>query len=307
MHKILITGMSGFIGYHLSKRLINEGYEVVGIDNLNNYYDVNLKFDRLKDLGFKNTIVDGLNSNDQNSAKFYKLDLQNKDSINELFVQEKITHVFHLAAQAGVRYSIDHPDKYIESNIIGFHTILEACRQQKVKHLIFSSSSSVYGLNRNMPFKVEDNVDHPISLYAATKKSNELTAHSYSYLFNLPVTGLRFFTVYGPWGRPDMAYFKFVKSILSGNKIDVYNHGDMSRDFTYIDDIVESLFRLTDKAPKGYPNWNAESPNPQNSIAPYQLFNIGNNSPVQLMDFIKFIEKSLDKKAEINFMPIQPR
>lgn len=304
--RILVTGMAGFIGYHLTKRLISEGYDIVGIDNINSYYDQSLKLNRLKDLGFEEEIKSGINRNSNNTATFYKEDLKNKDAILKIFADEKIDYVYHIAAQAGVRYSIDHPDKYIDSNIIGFHTILEASRQNKVKHLVFASSSSIYGLNRKMPFQVEDNVDHPISLYAATKKSNELTAHSYAYLFKIPVTGLRFFTVYGPWGRPDMAYFKFVKRILNNEAIDVYNHGDMSRDFTYVDDIVESLIRLLEKPAKEKLDWNPEQPNPQNSIAPYQIFNIGNNSPIRLMDFINEIELALNKKAEINLMPIQP-
>ncbi len=293
-NKILITGSAGFVGYHLSKRLCKEGYSVYGIDNLNSYYDPSLKTARLKELeSFEN-------------FKFVKIDLQNKETLVSLFKNANLKYIFHLAAQAGVRYSIENPYAYIESNINGFLNILEMCRNFPVEHLIYASSSSVYGANIKQPFFEGDNVDHPVSLYAATKKSNELMAHTYSYLYNVPTTGLRFFTVYGPYGRPDMAYFSFTKNIIEGKQIDVFNNGKLERDFTYIDDVVEGVVRLIDKKPISNTNWDRVKSDPFSSIAPYRIFNIGNNKPVKLMDFISVLEKHIGKKAKINFLPMQP-
>jgi UDP-glucuronate 4-epimerase len=291
--KILVTGAAGFIGSQLSKRLLERGDEVVGLDNLNNYYDVNLKRARLAQLQGR------INFN------FVKLDLENRNAIAELFSQEKFNKVVNLAAQAGVRYSIDNPHAYVDSNIVGFVNILEGCRHNNIEHLVFASSSSVYGLNTKMPFSVHHNVDHPISLYAASKKTNELMAHSYAHLYNLPATGLRFFTVYGPWGRPDMALFKFTKNIIDGQPIDIYNNGRMQRDFTYIDDIIEGVIRVIDKIPQANPNWSGDIPDPCTSPAPYQLYNIGNNNPVELMYYIETLEKALGKKAKKNLLPMQ--
>ncbi|AFZ01134.1 NAD-dependent epimerase [Calothrix sp. PCC 6303] len=285
--KILITGVAGFIGYHLAEELLLESEQIYGIDNLNSYYDVSLKKARLSQLN--------LNSN----FKFQYLDLIDSLGISQLFQQEKFDCVVHLAAQAGVRYSLENPQAYIDSNLIGFTNILEACRHNQIKHLIFASSSSVYGANIKVPFSVSDNVDHPISLYAATKKANELMAHSYSHLYNLPITGLRFFTVYGTWGRPDMAYFKFAKAIDQNKSIDVYNYGKMQRDFTYIDDVVEAIARLIHKSPQ---KMSANI----NSNACYKIYNIGNNKPVGLLRFIQLIESAMGKKAEKNFLPMQP-
>lgn len=290
---ILVTGAAGFIGYHVSKRLLSEGHEVIGLDNLNDYYDVNLKKNRLA------------NIKDHSNFSFVKAGLEDQKLVNETFETHKPSIVINLAAQAGVRYSIENPQAYINSNIVGFTNILEACRHNKIEHLIYASSSSVYGANESLPFSVHDNVDHPISLYAATKKSNELMAHTYSHLFNLPTTGLRFFTVYGPWGRPDMALFMFTKLIIEGKPINVFNNGDMQRDFTYIDDIVESIYRLTKSPAKGNKDWSGKNPDPGTSKAPYRVFNIGNNSPVKLMDFISAIEKKLSVEAKKNFMPLQ--
>ncbi len=306
--KILITGTAGFIGAHLAEALIKRGDEVVGLDIINDYYDINLKYARLKKSGInREDIKDNklINSTLHKNYKFIKADLQNKEILNTLFENEKFDKVCNLAAQAGVRYSLTNPDAYIQSNIIGFINILEACRHYKVKHLAYASSSSVYGLNEKMPLSTNQNVDHPISLYAASKKSNELMAHTYSHLFNLPTTGLRFFTVYGPWGRPDMALFLFTKAILNNEPIDVFNHGNMVRDFTYIDDIVEGIVRVIDHPPQGNPNWSGKKPEPSSSIAPYKIYNIGNNNPVKLMDFIAAIEQKLGKKAKKNMMPIQ--
>ncbi|OIQ00698.1 MAG: capsular biosynthesis protein CpsI [Zetaproteobacteria bacterium CG2_30_46_52] len=281
MNQVLVTGAAGFIGAHLSKALLAEGYQVVGIDNLNDYYDVQLKHDRL-------AWFDG-NAN----FTFIQCNLADKETMEKLFAEYAFEAVVNLAAQAGVRYSIDHPHAYAESNLVGFLNVLEGCRAQNVKHLVYASSSSVYGENKKIPFSVEDRVDNPISLYAATKKSNELMAHAYAHLYGIPTTGLRFFTVYGPWGRPDMAYFKFAKAITAGQAIDVYNYGDMKRDFTYIDDVVEALTRLIKKPPQA------------KEAAPYQLYNIGNHSPETLMDFIAAIEDALGKKAIKNMLPIQ--
>lgn len=291
--KVLVTGAAGFIGSHLAKRLLARGDEVVGLDNLNAYYDVNLKKARLNRL------------RDQQNFHFVQLDLADRENITQLFAQEKFNRVVNLAAQAGVRYSIENPHAYIDSNIVGFVNLLEGCRHFQVEHLVFASSSSVYGLNTQMPFSVHHNVDHPISLYAATKKANELMAHTYAYLYGLPTTGLRFFTVYGPWGRPDMALFKFTKAILADEPIDVYNYGKMRRDFTYIDDIVEGVVRVLDRVPQVNPQWSGDSPDPCTSPAPYQLYNIGNNQPVELMRYIETLETVLGKTARKNLLPMQ--
>lgn len=291
--KILVTGAAGFIGFHLSKQLLEQQHQVVGIDNLNDYYDVKLKRDRLEQLS------------PFNSFEFHQADFANATALGQLFEQHTFDRVIHLGAQAGVRYSIENPRTYIEANIQGFLNILEACRHAQTPHLVYASSSSVYGANTKHPFSEQDNVDHPVSLYAASKKSNELMAHSYSNLFALPTTGLRFFTVYGPWGRPDMAYFKFAKAICENRPIDVYNHGIMLRDFTYIDDIVEGIIRVADAIPSADPEWSGKTPNPASSFAPYRVLNIGNNTPVKLMDFIATIEKHLNKKAELNMLPMQ--
>ncbi len=290
---VLITGAAGFIGFHLTQKLCKLGYKVFGIDNLNDYYDVNLKHARLDILGHNGNFL------------FNQLDLTDKPGINKLFGQHSFDYVVNLAAQAGVRYSLTNPHAYLESNLHGFLNILEACRHHKVKHLVYASSSSVYGANIKMPFSVNHAVDHPISLYAATKKSNELMAHTYSSLFNLPTTGLRFFTVYGPYGRPDMALFLFTKAILEGKAIDVFNNGKMLRDFTYVDDIVEGVSRLIPKVAAPNKDWNAMEPDPATSFAPYRIFNIGNNQPVELMRFIEVLEDKLGKKAVKNMMPIQ--
>lgn len=291
--RILVTGAAGFIGYHLSKKLCRQGYLVTGIDNLNDYYDRNLKLARLDDL------------RKEESFDFEALDLTDLPGLERLFGVKAFDRVVNLAAQAGVRYSITNPHAYLESNLHGFLNILESCRHHPVKHLIYASSSSVYGANKAMPFSVHHNVDHPISLYAASKKANELMAHTYSALYGLPTTGLRFFTVYGPYGRPDMALFIFTKAILEGTPINVYNHGKMRRDFTYVDDIVEAIARLLVQAPTGNPDWNGMQPDPASSFAPYQVFNIGNNHPVELTHFIDVIEEKLGKKAIRNNMEIQ--
>lgn len=289
--KILITGAAGFIGSTLAKKLMAKGHEVVGIDNLNDYYDVTLKEDRLKQ-------IEGMT--------FYKVDMVEREEINTIFENEKPQVVVNLAAQAGVRYSIENPMAYIDSNIVGFMNVLEASRHNDIKNFIYASSSSVYGANESYPFSVHDNIDHPLSLYAATKKSNELMAHTYSNLYDIPTTGLRFFTVYGPWGRPDMALFKFTKNIIEGKPIDVYNNGDMLRDFTYVEDIVEAISRLVEKPAKRNPEWSGKTPDPATSFAPYEVYNIGNNSPVKLLDFIEAIEEHVGKKAIKNMMPLQP-
>jgi UDP-glucuronate 4-epimerase len=292
--KILVTGAAGFIGSTLSLRLLARGDEVVGIDNLNDYYDVNLKLARLE----------RLQSHDR--FKFIKLEISDKQSMDELFAIEKFQRVMHLAAQAGVRYSITNPHAYIDSNIVGFINILEGCRHNGVEHLAYASSSSVYGANTSMPFSIHDNVDHPVSLYAASKKANELMAHTYSHLFNLPTTGLRFFTVYGPWGRPDMSLFMFTRNILEGKSIDVFNYGNHRRDFTYIDDIVEGVIRVIDKPAQVNANWTGDNPDPATSRAPYRIYNIGNNNPVHLLTFIETLEKCLGKEAIKNLLPLQP-
>lgn len=294
MKKILVTGAAGFIGFHLSKRFLDRGDQVIGIDNVNDYYDVSLKNARLEQL------------NGRENFTFHKMDLADRESLNGLFEKEQIDVVVNLAAQAGVRYSLTHPHTYVESNLVGFVNILEACRHCGVKNLVYASSSSVYGANTKMPFSVHDNVDHPLSLYAATKKANELMAHTYSHLYGLPTTGLRFFTVYGPWGRPDMALFLFTKAILEGRSIDVFNEGNMRRDFTYIDDIVEGIVRVSDRIPESNPKWTGDAPDPATSKAPYNVYNIGNNQPVELMHLIGVLEECLGRKAEKNMMPMQP-
>jgi len=305
--KILVTGTAGFIGFHLANRLIQRGDEVVGLDSINDYYDVNLKFDRLKICGITSPDYGKMVSSTRYpNYRFIKLNLEDKESINKLFAEEKFDKVCNLAAQAGVRYSLTNPEVYINSNITGFLNILEACRYHPVKHLAYASSSSVYGLNDAQPFSTKQNVDHPISLYATSKKANELMAHTYSYLFNIPSTGLRFFTVYGPWGRPDMALFLFTRAILEGKPIDVFNKGEMKRDFTYIDDIVEGVVRVIDNPPSGDEKWTEKNSDPSVSQAPYKIYNIGNSNPVRLMDFIEAIENELGTKASKNFLPMQP-
>lgn len=292
--KILVTGAAGFIGFHLVQRLLKLGHQVTGFDNLNDYYPVSLKEDRLKIL----TALEGF--------VFVRGGLEDRVSVESLFETGQFDYVINLGAQAGVRYSLQNPHAYIESNVSGFLNVLEGCRHTKVKHLVYASSSSVYGANATVPFSEHHSVDHPVSLYAATKKSNELMAHTYAHLFAIPTTGLRFFTVYGPWGRPDMAYFSFTKAILAGRTIDVYNHGQMQRDFTYIDDIVEGVVRVIEHIPPPDGSWNPEKPDPATSSAPYRVYNIGNNQPVQLGRFIEVLEECLGKKADKNFLPMQP-
>lgn len=292
--KILITGAVGFIGFHLSKKLLDQSYQIIGIDNLNDYYDPMLKHSRLEILKKYNNFV------------FHKVDIKDKFDLDNIFETYNPTHVINLAAQAGVRYSIENPYAYVDSNLIGFINILEACRNYPVEHLLYASSSSVYGGNKVAPFSTNHNVDHPVSLYAATKKSNELMAHTYSHLYDIPTTGLRFFTVYGPYGRPDMAYFSFTKDILSGKPIKVFNHGKMERDFTYIDDIVEGIVKLIDRAPAPNKEWDESKDDLSTSFAPYKIYNIGNNNPVQLMRFIKALESALGKEAEKVYMDMQP-
>ncbi len=290
----LITGAAGFIGFHLARELCRQGWRVTGIDNLNDYYDVDLKKSRLAQL------------KPFGQFSFEKIDLVERGKLDALFRENDFDVVVHLAAQAGVRYSLENPHAYIESNLVGFANILEGCRHFQVKHLVFASSSSVYGMNSKTPFSVHDNVDHPVSLYAASKKANELMAHAYSHLYGLPCTGLRFFTVYGPWGRPDMAYFSFTKAILEGKPIDVYNYGKMMRDFTYVDDIVSGVIKILDVIPKPDPGWNREKPQAGTSYAAYRIYNIGNNAPVDLMRFIDVLEEKLGKKAIRNLLPMQP-
>ncbi|MDL2275439.1 NAD-dependent epimerase [Desulfosarcina sp. OttesenSCG-928-G10] len=293
-HTALVTGAAGFIGFHLSKRLLDEGYQVVGVDNLNTYYDPEIKRRRL----------DMLKAYPRFS--FFKVDLSNQAALEQVFNSTAIDVAVNLAAQAGVRYSLTHPHAYVESNLAGFVNVLECCRHTGVKHLVFASSSSVYGANTHMPFSVHQNVDHPVSLYAASKKANELMAHAYSHLFDLPCTGLRFFTVYGPWGRPDMALFLFAKAIFEDRPIDVFNHGNMKRDFTYIDDIVEGVVRVMKNLPEPNSDWSGDAPDPGTSYARYRIYNIGNNQPVTLLEFIEAIENAIGKKAVKNFMGLQP-
>ncbi|MDR1877905.1 MAG: NAD-dependent epimerase [Flavobacteriaceae bacterium] len=307
--KILITGTAGFIGYHLAEALAKRGDEITGLDNINDYYDVDLKYGRLHASGFAKQDIEYnrlIRSSKYPNFSFIKLNLEDKENLEKLFEQEKFDQVINLAAQAGVRYSLVNPQAYIDSNIVGFLNILECCRNYAIKHLTYASSSSVYGLNEKQPFSTKDNIDHPVSLYAASKKSNELMAHTYSHLFGIPTTGLRFFTVYGPWGRPDMAFFIFTKSILENKPVKVYNYGKMQRDFTYISDIVEGVIRVNDNLPKGNKNWDAKQPDPSSSIAPYKVYNIGSSNPMELTDFIETIEEELGKKAEKNLLPIQP-
>jgi UDP-glucuronate 4-epimerase len=291
--KILVTGAAGFIGYHTAKRLLERGDEVVGLDNLNEYYDVTLKHARLAQLEA------------QRNFRFVKLDLAERAGMAKLFTTEKFARVVHLGAQAGVRYSVEHPFAYIDSNLVGMMTVLEGCRHNGVEHLVYASTSSVYGANTKMPFTVHQNVDHPLSLYAATKKSNELMAHAYSSLYKLPVTGLRFFTVYGPFGRPDMALFMFTKSILAGKPIDVFNYGHHKRDFTYVDDIVEGVVRASDHVATSNTAWLGDAPDPATSLAPYRVYNIGNHRPVELTRYIEVLEKCLGRKAQKNLLPLQ--
>jgi UDP-glucuronate 4-epimerase len=292
--KVLITGSAGFIGSALSLRLLDRGDEVIGIDNLNDYYDVELKKARLA------------RTLDHDSYTDVRVSLEDRDGIADVFRQYQPQRVVNLAAQAGVRYSLENPHAYVDTNLVGFTNILEGCRHNGVEHLAYASSSSVYGSNTNMPFSVHDNVDHPVSLYAASKKANELMAHTYSHLYQIPTTGLRFFTVYGPWGRPDMALFLFTKNILAGKPIDVFNYGKHRRDFTYIDDIVEGVIRVLDRVPEPNPDWSGDAPDSATSSAPYRLYNIGNNQPVELMYYIEVLEKCLGKKAEMNLLPLQP-
>ncbi len=312
--KILVTGTAGFIGSHLAIKLLERGDEVIGLDNINDYYDQTVKYGRLERAGIIEKLEDGekikygkvLISSKNSNYKFIKINLEDKQAMMELFQTEKFDAVCNLAAQAGVRYSLTNPDAYMDSNIVGFMNILEACRHHDVKNLSYASSSSVYGLNEELPFSTNHNVDHPISLYAASKKSNELMAHTYSHLFGICSTGLRFFTVYGPWGRPDMALFLFTKAALEGRQIDVFNNGEMLRDFTYIDDIVEGVVRVIDNPAKKDTSWNGKTGKASTSSAPYKIYNIGNNNSVKLMDFIEAIENKLGKKISKNFMPLQP-
>ena len=291
--KFLVTGAAGFIGFHVCQTLIKRGDEIVGIDNINDYYDISLKEARLERLAV------------ESNFSFHKVDLTEKEKISSLFIEYSFDAVINLAAQAGVRYSITNPEAYIESNIVGFLNILEACRHNEIEHLVYASSSSVYGMNGSMPFSIHDNVDHPISLYAASKKSNELMAHTYSHLYNLPTTGLRFFTVYGPWGRPDMACFLFTKAITEGRPIQVFNNGEMRRDFTFIDDIVNGIIKVVDKPAQKNNSWNAMEPDPGTSSAPYRIYNIGNNTPVALKDFIAILEKEIGIEAIKEYLPLQ--
>ena len=293
-HDLLLTGCAGFIGFHLARRLLEEGRPVFGLDNLNPYYDVRLKEDRLRIL------------QEYNNFMFIRASLEDRDALGRLFDGHAFDRVIHLAAQAGVRYSLENPHAYVDANLAGFMNILEGCRRQGIGHLIYASSSSVYGANTKMPFSVHDNVDHPVSLYAATKKANELMAHTYSHLYGLPATGLRFFTVYGPWGRPDMALFIFTRAILEGKPIKIFNRGEMKRDFTYVDDIVEGVARLIDRIPVPDQSWSGAAPDPGSSSAPYRIYNIGNNKPEDLMYFITVLEKELGVKAQKEFLPLQP-
>ena len=307
--KILVTGSAGFIGYHLVNRLILEGYEIIGLDSINDYYSVALKYDRLEEAGVRKRDIQYnfiTQSETLPNYCFIQLNLEDRENLNNLFTTYSIDIVVNLAAQAGVRYSITNPAAYIDSNIVGFANLLECCRHQHIKHLVYASSSSVYGLNEEIPFNTTQTVDHPISLYAATKKSNELMAHVYSHLYNLPTTGLRFFTVYGPWGRPDMAMYLFTKAIIEEKPIQVFNNGEMERDFTYIDDIVDGVMRVIEQPAIGNTSWSGITPDPASSKAPYKIYNIGRSSPVKLTDFIDAIEKKLGKKATKIFMPMQP-
>ena len=307
--KILVTGTAGFIGFHLAQRLLERGDEVIGIDSINDYYDVNLKYGRLGTAGIAREKIGygvPVRSSVEPGYTFMQLKLEDRDGLMGVFREHRFDGVCNLAAQAGVRYSLTNPHAYIDSNITGFLNVLEACRHNPVGHLTYASSSSVYGLNQRMPFSTHHNIDHPVSLYAASKKSNELMAHCYSHLYGIPTTGLRFFTVYGPWGRPDMALFIFTRAILEGKPIEVYNRGEMRRDFTYVDDIVEGIIRIMDRPPAGSAAWSGMAPDPASSAAPYRVYNIGNSSPVRLLDFIEALESELGKKAEKQMMPLQP-
>ncbi len=311
MKRILITGTAGFIGFHLANVLIDHGYEVTGLDNINDYYDPQLKHDRLKHAGInitreQSSTVSKHNVFEYKNYRFHKIDLADRDAIFKLFKNGRFDYVVHLAAQAGVRYSLTNPQAYIDSNITGFLNILEACRVFPVEHLVYASSSSVYGKNTRMPFSVNHNVDHPVSLYATSKKSNELMAHTYSHLFGIPSTGLRFFTVYGPWGRPDMALFLFTKAMLEGKAIQVFNEGNMMRDFTYVDDIVEGVIRVMERPAKPDSAWSGHHPDPASSDVPHRVYNIGRGQPVKLLDFIAALENTLGVTAEKQFMPMQP-
>lgn len=306
--KVLVTGAAGFIGFYVTKQLLKRGDEVVGLDNINDYYNVDLKYGRLTDVGIVREEIDWykfVQSKKYASFRFIRMNLEDKQAIKMLFANERFDNVINLAAQAGVRYSIENPYAYVSSNIDGFLNILEGCRHYGIKHLVYASSSSVYGLNSKVPFSEHDSIAHPVSFYAATKKANELMAHTYSHLYGIPTTGLRFFTVYGPWGRPDMSPFLFTDAILNNRPIKVYNNGDMFRDFTYIDDIVEGVLRVLDHVATGNSNWNAEYPDPATSTAPYRIYNIGNSKPVKLMDFIRAIEQACGHEAEKNFLPMQ--
>ncbi len=307
--KYLVTGTAGFIGFHVAQKLIDRGEDVVGVDVINDYYDVNLKYSRLEHQGIRQASIkkgELAQSETLPNYRFIQLDLVEKEALMALFEKEKFDVVIHLAAQAGVRYSLTHPEVYIQSNIIAFLNILECCRFHPVKHLVYASSSSVYGANEKLPFSTSDSVDHPISLYAASKKSNELMAHTYSHLFGIPTTGLRFFTVYGPWGRPDMALFLFTEAILKGEKIQVFNYGEMKRDFTYIDDIVEGVVKVADRPAAENPDFDPQNPDPGSGKAPFKVYNIGNSSPVLLMDYIRAVESGIGKKAEMDLLPLQP-
>jgi UDP-glucuronate 4-epimerase len=309
MKRLLVTGTAGFIGFHLARRLVDLGYRVTGLDAINDYYDVDLKYDRLEQAGIhRHEISYGkmVTSRTNPGYQFIQLRLEDREALFRLYASGGFEVVIHLAAQAGVRYSLTHPQVYLDSNITGFLNVLEACRQHPVGHLIYASSSSVYGLNKQMPFQVTSNVDHPVSLYAASKKSNELMAHTYSHLFGIPTIGLRFFTVYGPWGRPDMALFIFTRAILEGKPIQVFNHGNMERDFTFIDDIVGGIERMVPRPPLPDPDWDPADPDPSASSAPYRIYNIGNSTPVKLMHFIKVLGQALGKSPECIMMPIQP-
>lgn len=309
MGKTLVTGAAGFIGFHLVEALVKRGDQVVGLDVINDYYEIELKYARLAQSGIPKAqlqVNELVQSTRHSNYQFVQLGLEDREALQALFLDQQFTAVANLAAQPGVRYSIQNPYAYIDSNIVGFLNLLEACRHHQVGHLVFASSSSVYGLNESIPYSVKDNVDHPISLYAATKKSNELMAHTYSHLYGIPCTGLRFFTVYGPWGRPDMAIYLFTKAIFDGKPIKVFNQGNMMRDFTYVDDIVSGIVRVLDQPASGNQSWDADRPDPSTSPAPYRIYNIGNNDPVKLMDFIEAIENAAGRKAEKEFLPIQP-
>jgi UDP-glucuronate 4-epimerase len=309
MKKVLVTGAAGFIGFHLVAKLLERGDQVVGLDVINDYYEIELKYARLKETGIDHqqlTPGELQKSSKHPNYQFIRLGMEDREALHQLFDQFRFDAVMNLAAQPGVRYSIENPYAYIDSNVVGFINLLEACRHFKTSHLVFASSSSVYGLNASIPYATQDNVDHPISLYAATKKSNELMAHTYSHLYGIPTTGLRFFTVYGPWGRPDMAIYLFTKAVFENKTLKVFNHGNMVRDFTYVGDIVEGVVRVIDQPPSGNPNWNPEQPDPSSSPAPYRIYNIGNNTPVKLMDFIEAIEAAAGREAKKEYLPIQP-